>query len=167
MRKPIENIRQEWSGLRKVREELQKDYKDWKKLEQKATQVFEQLKAEMDWDVALHIQDKMPEAREIRFTLHHVFPLGDELVGYNNSATLVFEQRLSGQIFVWHLFPQKEHFTRYEGLQARPAGQFKIDLMIEDETLLFFQVESFLLQLKGWMLEVLPEPAEEKTAIEF
>ncbi|MDV7399413.1 hypothetical protein RZS08_48825, partial [Arthrospira platensis SPKY1] len=105
-RKPIENIRQEWSGLRKVREELQKDYKDWKKLEQKATQVFEQLKAEMAWDVALHIQDKMPEAREIRFTLHHVFPLGDELVGYNNSATLVFEQRLSGQIFVWHLFPQ-------------------------------------------------------------
>ncbi len=52
-------------------------------------------------------------------------------------------------------------------LQARPAGSFKIDQLLQDDNLILFQIESFLHQLQGWMLEVLPEPAEEKTASEF
>lgn len=167
MHKPIDNIRQEWENLKKVKSRVQQDYQQWKNLEDKVEQLYIQLKNEMGWDAELNLHDKFPEVREIRLTVHHIFPLGDELVGYNNSATLVFEQRLSGQIFVWHLFPQKEHFTRYEGLQAREGGQFKIDQLLQDDNLILFQIESFLAQLKGWMLEVLPEPVEEKTASEF
>lgn len=167
MHKPIENIRQEWDNLRKVKGRVQQEYQQWKSLEKRIQALYNQLKDDLAWDAELLLNDKFPEVREIRITLHHVFPLGDELVGYNNSATLVFEQRLSGQVFVWHLFPQKEHFTRYEGLQARPAGSFKIDQLLQDDNLILFQIESFLHQLKGWMLEVLPEPAEEKTATEF
>ncbi len=167
MRKPIENIRQEWDNLKKVKGRVQQEYQQWKSLEKRVQALYNQLKDELAWNAELLLHDKFPEVREVRIALHHVFPLGDELVGYNNSATLVFEQRLSGQILIWHLFPQKEHFTRYEGLQARPAGSFKIDQLLQDDNLILFQIESFLHQLQGWMLEVLPEPAEEKTASEF
>lgn len=167
MHKPIENIRQEWDNLRKVKGRVQQEYLQWKSLEKRIQALYNQLKDEMAWDAELLLNDKFPEAREARIILHHIFPLGDELVGYNNSATLIFEQRLSGQVLVWHLFPQKEHFTRYEGLQARHAGSFKIDQLLQDDNLILFQIESFLHQLQGWMLEVLPEPAEERTATEF
>ncbi|MCB9283545.1 MAG: hypothetical protein H6563_05670 [Lewinellaceae bacterium] len=167
MRKPIENIRQEWDGLKKVKSRVEKEFQQWKALEEMVIKLFTQLKDELGWDADLSIRDKFPEVRDIRISIHHIFPLGDELVAYNNSASLVFEQRLSGQIFVWYLFPQKEHFSRLEGLQAKPAKEFKIDQLTQEENLILFQIETFLSELKGWMLEVLPEPAEEKTSLEF
>ena len=166
MLKPMENIRHEWDGLMSVKNRLEKDFQQWKAFEKKVSELFYQLKKELAWDADLTVQDKLPEVRDIRLTLLHIFPLGDELVAYSNNASLIFEQRLSGQIFVWHLFPQKEHFVRVEGLQARPAGQFKIDQLLQDDNLILFRIESFLTDLKGWMLEVLPEPAEEKMAQE-
>lgn len=167
MRKPIENIRQEWDGLKKVKARVAEDFKQWKSLEEMVARLFNQLKEELEWNADLYIRDKFPEVRDIRFSIHHIFPLGDELVAYNNSASLVFEQRLSGQVFIWYLFPQKEHFSRLEGLQAKPAKEFKIDQLLQDENLILFQIETFLSELKGWMLEVLPEPAAEKTSLEF
>ena len=167
MLKPMDNIRHEWEGLKKVKNRLQLEFEEWKGFEEKVTEIFYRLKKDLEWDAELQIQDKLPELREVRMSINHIFPLHDELVAYNNSATLVFEQRLSGQVLIWHLFPQKEHFTRLEGLQARQAGQFKVDQLLQDENLILFRVETFLTELKGWMLEVLPEPVEEKTAQEF
>jgi len=167
MHKPIENIRQEWDDLLHLRKRLQKDFRQWGAFENRVAQIFDLLKESLGWDAELKFHDNLPEVREIRLTLFHVFPLGDELVAYNNNASLIFEQRLSGQILVWHLFPQKEHFTRVEGPQARPAGQFRIDQLLQDDDLILFRIETFLSELKEWMLEVLPEPAEEKTAQEF
>jgi hypothetical protein len=167
MRKQMDIIRQEWEGLRKVKSRVQQDFQQWKSLEKKCAALFEQISQELGWEAEIKLLDQLPESREIRITLHNIFPLGEKLVAYNNNAALIFEQRLSGQVFVWHLFPQKEHFSRLEGPQARPAGQFKIEQLIQDELLILLQIENFLARLKGWMLEVLPEPAEEKTAQEY
>ena len=167
MHKPIENIRQEWEDFKVVRNHVKSDFQQWPALKEVLSKLVDRLNKEIGLQAELIIQDKFPKVRDLRLSLHHIFPLGDELVAYNNSATLVFEQRLSGQIFIWYLFPQKEHFSRLEGLQAKPAKQFRIDQLLQDENLILFQIETFLSELKGWMKRVLPESAEEKTALEF
>lgn len=162
MRTPIENIKREWKALIKLRGRVEDDYQKWTELEDKVRKVFNDLNREIGWKSVINETNDLPNHREIRLVIPHIFPLDEELVGYTNEAAISIEQRLSGQIFIWYFFPQKEHFTEIEGPTAIAAGQYRIDQLLQDEKLLLFRVETFLNELKGWMLEVFPEPAEER-----
>lgn len=107
MHTPLDNIRQEWKGLQQIRFRLEKDYERWDRLVELAKDTFARLHNEIGWDADFEVNDTLPKTRELRLILRHIFPLDEELLGYANDAILSFEQRLSGQLFIWYFFRKR------------------------------------------------------------